>query len=243
MERLLASGVSAANTAQYQLRVIANNLANVNTTGFKADHMHVVTQSNNPTDLASLNQPLSFGTRTDTSGGAFQTTGRTLDVAIEQSNGWFSVLDEQGDIAYTRAGNLSVGVDGVLQSRGRPIQGRGGDIVIPKNAPIQINGQGDILIQGEDESSMELLDRFAMITAQSGMLLKGEDGLFRSPNGDGIEESSGLSIQSGVLESSNVNAVEEMLRTVDVSRQFDLNLKILSTADTLAQSGNDLIRG
>lgn len=242
MERLIHTAVSGAELAQTALRITANNLANVNTVGFKADMEQAralqVTGEGFRTRFQAQLQPVA----TDLSAGAVMETGRDLDLAVS-AEGLIAVSDANGNEAYTRAGELQVGADGRLTVHGFTVQGLGGDIQLPEFGDIDISADGTLNLLPVGGGVIEQDERIKLVSARDVVLVKGEDGLLRAKDGNPLEQDPTVTVRSGVLEGSNVNAVEEMVSTMNISRQFELNLKMMKTADELAVSGNKLISG
>lgn len=242
MERLIHTAVSGAELAQTALRITANNLANVNTVGFKADMEQAralqVTGEGFRTRFQAQLQPVA----TDLSAGAVMETGRDLDIAVSEQ-GLIAVSDANGNEAYTRAGELQVGADGRLTVHGYAVQGLGGDIQLPEFGDIDISADGTLNLLPVGGGVIEQDERIKLVSARDVGLVKGDDGLLRARDGNPLEQDPAVTVRSGVLEGSNVNAVEEMVSTLNISRQFELNLKMMKTADELAVSGNKLISG
>ncbi len=242
MERLIHTAVSGAELAQTALRITANNLANVNTVGFKADMEQAralqVTGEGFRTRFQAQLQPVA----TDLSAGAVMETGRDLDLAVS-AEGLIAVADADGNEAYTRAGELQVGADGRLTVHGYAVQGLGGDIQLPEFGDIDISADGTLNLLPVGGGVIEQDERIKLVSARDVVLVKGDDGLLRARDGNPLEQDPAVTVRSGVLEGSNVNAVEEMVSTLNISRQFELNLKMMKTADELAVSGNKLISG
>jgi flagellar basal-body rod protein FlgF len=242
MERLIHTAVSGAELAQTALRITANNLANVNTVGFKADMEQAtalqVTGEGFRTRFQAQLQPVA----TDLSAGAVMETGRDLDLAVS-AEGLIAVADADGNEAYTRAGELQVGADGRLTVHGYAVQGLGGEIQLPEFGDIDISADGTLNLLPVGGGVIEQDERIKLVSARDVVLVKGDDGLLRAKDGNPLEQDPAVTVRSGVLEGSNVNAVEEMVSTLNISRQFELNLKMMKTADELAVSGNKLISG
>lgn len=243
MERLIHTAVSGAELAQTALRVTANNLANVNTIGFKADMEQAkslqVTGEGYRTRFQAQLQPVA----TDLKAGAVMDTGRDLDVVVS-NQGFIAVQDKEGNEAYTRAGELQVGATGALTVNGFAVHSAGGAaIVLPEFGDIDISPDGTLNLLPVGGGVIEQQERIKLVDSSTVQLVKGADGLFRASDGEPLEMSAEVTLRSGALEGSNVNAVEEMVSTMNISRQFELNLKMIKTADELAVSGNKLISG
>jgi flagellar basal-body rod protein FlgF len=242
MERLIHTAVSGAELAQTALRITANNLANVNTVGFKADMEQATALQITGEGYRTRFQAQLMPVATDLAAGAVMETGRDLDVAVSDK-GFIAVQDANGEEAYTRSGELQVGANGELTVNGFAVLGAGAAIVLPEFGDIDISADGTLNLLPVGGGVIEQQERIKLVDSDNVVMLKGADGLFRAADGDALEQAENITLRSGVLEGSNVNAVEEMVSTMNISRQFELNLKMMKTADELAVSGNKLISG
>jgi flagellar basal-body rod protein FlgF len=151
--------------------------------------------------------------------------------------------DADGNEAYTRAGNLQVEADGRLTLNGYTVQGEQGDIVLPEFGAIDIGADGTINLLPVGGGVIEQEGRLKLVSAGDNTLEKGLDGLLRPQQQDELAADLAITLRTGALEGSNVNAVEEMVSTMNISRQFEMNIRMMKTADELAVSGNKLISG
>jgi len=241
VEKLIYTAVSGAELNNTALRVTANNLANVSTTGFKADmeqaqSMMVVGNGFRTRYMAQLT-PVT----TDLSSGPIMDTGRNLDIALSDG-GYLEVMDDNGNPAYTRAGNLVVDADGFVTVNGQRLQGDGGDIQLAEFGEIEIGTDGIINLTPVG-GGVIAEDARIKLASTDGNLVKGPDGLLRSPDLQPLQADDTIKVRTGALEGSNVNAVAEMIKTMNISRQFEMNVKMMTSADELATSGNKLISG
>lgn len=252
------TGMSAQNL---NMDVIANNLANVSTTGFKksrADFQDLLYQvmkvpgsptsadTKSPTGIqVGLGVKPAAITKVFTEGDIVQTQN-TLDLAIE-GQGFFQVLLPDGNTAYTRAGNLKMDGEGrITTSDGYPIQP---EITIPENArEISISETGVVsAMLGSDTTSTELgnIDLVDFIN-EAGMVAIGRN-LFReteasgtaivgTPGTDGI----GTLLQ-GYVENSNVNLVEEMTQMITTQRAYEINSNVITTSDEMMQTVTNMV--
>jgi flagellar basal-body rod protein FlgF len=242
MERLIHTAVSGAELAQTALRITANNLANVNTVGFKADMEQAKSLQIMGEGYRTRFQAQLMPVVTDLQAGAMMETGRDLDVAVSDK-GFIAVLDANGNEAYTRSGELQVGANGELTVSGFAVMGADAAIQLPEFGDIDISPDGTLNLLPVGGGVIEQQERIKLVDADNVVMMKGADGLFRAVDGEPLDQAENISLRSGVLEGSNVNAVEEMVSTMNISRQFELNLKMMKTADELAVSGNKLISG
>jgi len=240
MDALIYTAQSGAERAMRAQQVHANNLANVETPGFRAD-----------LELATAYQVPGYGfdarhmsrLQADTLSarqGAVRETGRDLDVAV-QDQGYLAVQWQNGE-AYTRAGGLTVGGDGALTVNGRAVLGDGGPIVLPPYISMSIAEDGTISVQEPGQASMQPVDRLKLVRPEPGSVTKNEAGLVVSRDGMPLPSDPTVTVASGHLEGSNVSAVEEMVATMSLSRDFEIQMKLFKAADGMAEAGNRLIR-
>jgi flagellar basal-body rod protein FlgF len=242
MERLIYTAVSGAELNQTALRVSANNLANVNTPGFKADIEQAQAMMIAGDGFRTRYQAQLLPVFTDLANGPVQQTGRDLDIALSDG-GFLAIADANGNEAYTRAGNLQIDADGRLMLNGYAVQGEQGDIVLPEFGDIDISADGTINLLPVGGGLIAQEGRLKMVSAGDDTLVKGLDGLLRPQQQEQLQADLAITLRTGVLEGANVNAVEEMVNTMNISRQFEMNIRMMKTADELAVAGNKLVSG
>ncbi|MDR5898755.1 flagellar basal body rod protein FlgF [Halomonas vilamensis] len=248
MDRMLYTAMSGAKHSMDQQAVVSNNLANASTTGFRAqlDAVRAV-PIQGEARLDTRTSAVTTTPGTDYSQGPLMQTGRALDVAME-GHAWMAVQAEDGTETYTRRGDLQIDADGILLSVGRPVIGDAGPINLPQGAEVFVGADGTLsaIPQGEGPEALVNVGRIKLVTPEQGELTRGDDGLFRAPeNEEGVpgvlaanEEGT---LVSGVLEGSNVSAVDAMVSMIDVARRYDMQMKMITTADENAQSANSLL--
>nr|WP_290443875.1 flagellar basal body rod protein FlgF [Halomonas sp. Mc5H-6] len=245
---MLYTAMSGAKHTMDQQSVVSNNLANVATSGFRAQ---LQAARSVPVEgdalLPTRTSAVTTTPGTDYSQGPIERTGRMLDVAM-QDDAWMAVQDGDGVETYTRRGDLQVDSDGILMSVGRPVVGDGGPIALPQGAQISIGADGTIsaIPQGEGPEALVNVGRIKLVTPQEGELTRGEDGLFRAPpNEEGepgaLAADEDATLVSGALEGSNVSAVDAMVTMIDAARRYDMQMKMLSSADENAQRANSML--
>ncbi|HEX6736156.1 MAG TPA: flagellar basal body rod protein FlgF [Azonexus sp.] len=240
MDALIYTVMSGADRAMKAQQVLANNLANLETPGFRAD-LEVATTYDVPGsgyDARHMSQ-----LQADTVSarqGAVRETGRELDVAV-QDQGYLTVQWQNGE-AYTRAGGLMVGGDGTLTINGRPVLGDSGPIVLPTYTRLSIGVDGTISVQEPGQSEMQPIDRLKLVKPEPASVTKNEAGLVVPRDGVPLAADATVMVKSGHLEASNVSAVEEMVATMTLSRDFEIQMKLYKAADGMAEAGNRLIR-
>lgn len=245
MDKLLYIASSGANQDLVATSLRANNLANAQTTGFKAQLEQArsmpVYGEGLPTRVFAMTES---PTNNYESGPMIQ-TGRDLDVAV-QGDGWFAVQDAQGNEAYSRDGNFQLGADGVLEDvHGNVVMGDAGPIFLPvplDNLNIAADGTISIRPQGAPESVLEEVGRLKLVKPEYRDMERGNDGLFRMQDGSIAQADETVAIRTGMLEGSNVNAIDEMVNMLSLQRHYELQVKMMKKADTLDTRGNMLLR-
>ena len=173
------------------------------------------------------------------------TTGRDLDVAI-RGEGWIAVQGADGTEAYTRAGDLLVTPAGLLtNTAGHPIIGNsGGPITLPPHQKMEIGADGTISIipLGQEANTLAVVDRIKLVKPDNNQLEKSIDGLFRQKEGLAIPPNASVRLVSGTLESSNVNAVESMVKTIELARKFELQVKIMEQAKSMDEQSSTIMK-
>ncbi len=246
MDKLLYIAMSGAKENLNSLAVRSNNLANANTLGFKADFEEARAMQAYGDGLPSRVFSMAERPGQNFQQGSLQTTGRELDVAV-QGDGWLTVQDKDGKEAYTRNGSLQVSPLGVLQtSTGlNVLDTTGQPITLPMPLEkIQITEDGTInaRLQGAEPAAVENLQQLKLVNPVNKEMTKGEDGLFRRVDGKTEAVSANVRLASGVLENSNVNVVEELTNLIKLQRQFDTQIKMMSTAEKNDESQNQLMK-
>jgi flagellar basal-body rod protein FlgF len=241
MDALIYTAMSGAERALRAQQVHANNLANLDTTGFRADLELATT--------AAVTRGYGYDARhmirleassVSSRQGALRQTGRDLDVAIV-GDGYFTVQWEGGE-AYTRAGNFTLDPDGTLTLNGRPVMGEGGPIVLPLHARIAIGEDGTISIQEPGQPDLQPVDRLKLVRIPADQVTKNSAGLIVPRTGGPLAADDTVTVRSGHLEGSNVSAIEEMVATMNLSREFEMHMRLYRTADDMAEAGNRLVR-
>ena len=255
-----ATGMSALET---KLDVIANNLANVNTTGFKKGranfedlfyrHQTLPGAEDDGGGVTATGTAIGLGTRvssvqTNFLQGAFQQTGNQLDVAIE-GLGFFEVADPSGESVYTRTGNFSVNANGALvlgsAATGRIVQPQ---ITVPAEATnISIEADGTVTVSTANGPQELGQLQVATFVNPEGLLKRGEN-LFEQTEASGTATpgnpgADGLgALKQGFLEASNVEPVQELIDLITTQRSFELNSQAVQAGDQILQLISNLRR-
>ncbi|HCB08831.1 MAG: flagellar basal-body rod protein FlgF [Pseudomonadota bacterium] len=245
MDKLLYISSSGASQDLLGTSIRANNLANAQTNGFKAQLEQARSMPVYGEGLPSRVFAMTESPANNYEDGPLIQTGRDLDVAI-QGDGWFAVQDEQGNEAYSRDGNFQLGPDGVLEDvHGNPVMGDAGPIFLPvplDNLNIAADGTISVRPQGAPAAVNEEVGRLKLVKPEYSDLQRGNDGLFRQKDGTIAAADETVSVMTGMLEGSNVNAIDEMVNMISLQRHYELQVKMMKKADTLDTRGNMLLR-
>jgi len=249
MENSLLIGLSRQVALQRELDVVANNIANLNTTGYKGDgtlfeeYLMPVARENN---FATSDRRISFvqdrATWTDMRQGPVEQTGNPLDVAIEGNDGnAFLVVQTARGERYTRAGSLQINATGELvTSSGDQVLGTNGPIVFQsQDAGIAISGDGTISArEGANANADSQRGKLRLVSFDQPQLLqKDGDTTFSAPaDVDTQAAPRSVHVAQGMIEKSNVNAVLEMTRMVEVTRSYTAISSLLTSQGQLRKS-------
>jgi len=238
MDRLIYTAMSGAKATLARQDVLANNLANVSTNGFRAEMQAFRAVPVNGDGASTRVMAAETTIGIDTRPGPVQSTGRSLDVAAT-GNAWFAVQALDGTEAYTRAGAFQLTPEGQLVTpSGLPVLGDGGPLTLPRNAQIDVAVDGSITAtvgNGRPQQAGKL----KLVTPEA-KLDRGADGLFRSAGGD-LGADPAARVQGGALEGSNVNPIETMVAMIAAARQFEQQMKALKGAEEREQGATKLL--
>jgi flagellar basal-body rod protein FlgF len=242
MDRLIFTAVSGAARSLSQQQIHSNNLANVNTQGFRGDLDNALSQQVSGQGYSSrfLVEPVAGGV--DMTPGAVRETGRNLDVAIK-GDGLITLSSGNREV-YTRNGQIDVSADGDLTINGLPVEGDNGPIVLPPFSSVSIGDDGIITIVPEDGNIAAPVDvdRLKLVNIPTGQLSKDRNG-FLVTNATVNPRDEDVTVAAGHLEMANVSAINEMVASIALNRQFEAQIKMMKAAEDLANAGNRLIRG
>ena len=238
MDRMIYLSMSGAKATLQRQDVLAHNLANVSTTGFRAEIAAFRAVPVQGDGASTRVYALESTPGHSDAPGVVQSTGRALDVAVSGKS-WLAVQGLDGTEAYTRSGALDVDADGQLVTRsGLPVLGDGGPITVPANAQVDIGADGTITGKVGNHKA-QVLGRLKLVTPEE-TLRRGDDGLFRAPGGD-LDADPAARVQQGALEGSNVSPVETMVAMITAARQFEQQMKMLQTAEQKEQAATKLL--
>lgn len=244
MDRLIYTAYSGMTGSTVRQRVIASNMANAQTIGFRAEML--------TTTPMTLKGP-SLEARAMTDGevrgasmaqGALIETGKPLDVALSGDT-MLSVQAEDGSEVYTRRGDLAVSAGGVLQNgEGRPVIGEGGPITVPLGSKVTISADGGVNVANPEapDQPPQNVGRIKIASTTGSRIDKGLDGLFRVNGGGVLPQDEEARLMVGSLEQSNVDPTRILVEMVEAQRLFDIRTKVVSQAREVDESSAALMR-
>jgi flagellar basal-body rod protein FlgF len=239
MDKLIFTALSGAERTLKAQQVHANNLANSDTAGFRANFELASTQALGGYGYDDVHMAKVQSDAISTRAGSVRETGRPLDVAIN-GNGYFAVQYGDGE-AYTRAGAIDIDAEGALSVHGHPLLGEGGPVVLPQHTAVEIAADGTISVQAPGATTLQVIDKLRLVNAEAGELTKNEAGLIVPRGGGQLAQDANVSVRPRALEGSNVSAVEEMVATMTLNRSFEIQMKLLKASDSMNEVGNRLI--
>lgn len=244
MDGMLYVAMNGAKQIQAQQATNTHNLANANTTGFRADFDTLrslpVYGPGNPSRVYSVDER--SGVNFDV--GQVTQTGRELDVSIN-GKGLIAVQAPDGSEAYTRAGDLRVVNGGLLQTgAGFSVMGNDGPIALPPYEKLDIAADGTLSIVplGQDANALAVIDRIKLVNPPLDNLEKRLDGLITTRDGGAAVADASVSIASGTVEGSNVNSVSELINMIELARKFEMQVKLMETAENNDSSSATILR-
>ncbi len=243
MDRGLYVAMTGAKQIMRAQAVNNHNIANVDTTGFRADDVEFTSDPIYGPGYASRVNAVVADAGVDFSGGVLQTTGRSLDVAVN-GPGFIAVQAPDGSEAYTRAGDLRVTAAGeVTTATGLPVVSESGPLSIPPSTQVSIGSDGTVSVVplGLSPAAQSQVDRIKLVNPPTSDLVKGADGLFHLRSGGKAKTDESVTLASGVLEGSNVNAAESLVNMIELQRLYELQIKSINSSDKNEQSAEHLM--
>jgi flagellar basal-body rod protein FlgF len=220
-----------------------HNIANVNTIGFRADAVSFVSQPIYGVGYPTRVNAVASDAGTDFSSGVLQSTARELDVAVT-GKGYIAVRASDGQEAYTRAGDLRVSELGaVTTASGLPVLTEQGPLVIPPATNVTIGNDGtvSVLPLGLAPLAIAPTDRIKLVKPPEKNLQKGDDGLLRLKDGSKAPTDPTVTLTSGMLESSNVNAAQSLINMIELQRLYEFQVKAMNSTDQNEQTAAQLM--
>ncbi|WP_246542774.1 flagellar basal body rod protein FlgF [Paludibacterium yongneupense] len=247
---MLFLAMGGAKQAEWQQATTSNNMANASTNGFKADQVSFralpAVGQGAPTRVFVADNTVGQ----DMSQGALERTGNAEDFALV-TPGFFAVQSPDGSEAYTRSGGYVLDNTGMMRTRGGlPIIGStGAPITVPLGQKIEIGSNGAVMATSQTGAPAAPLQvgQIKLVNPGTKAVYKGGDGLFHlnvtatAPAGSKAPVDPTVQLVSGNLESSNVNVVDSLVQMISHSRMFDLNTKLMTTADQDDRQATELL--
>ncbi|MDQ1154068.1 flagellar basal-body rod protein FlgF [Brevundimonas sp. SORGH_AS_0993] len=236
MENAAYIGLSRQMTLRRELDIVANNVANADTNGFKVEQLMVSAEVGERARNDSIRPSASFvldnGVGRDFRQGSMAQTGRPLDFAISGEGAFFTVRDGANGEAYTRDGAFTTDPEGRLTTKqGKPVLSGGAEIVLdPQLGPVSVGADGAITQRGQVTGRLSVV-RFDAL----GALEKGGDGLYRNRSNAKPIEAADAQIHQGSLESSNVNPLIEITNLIEISRAYESVTRMIDNTNDLSR--------
>ncbi len=243
MDRVIYTSMTGAKHAFLQQAGVAQNLANAATTGYRAmEHkFRAVPVQGEGAPTRAFVVDASVADVFDQ--GPMMATGRPLDVAVKGA-GWIAVEGADGREAYTRAGNLQVNANGQLQTAGgQNVVGEGGPLAIPPDNRIAIAPDGTVSVVPlfGTPNNVNVVGRIKLVNPPENQLVRGGDGLFRLKDGNPANADENVRLAPESLEGSNVNPVDSMVNMISLARQFEMQIKMVQTAEANSKAAGQII--
>ena len=242
MDRLIYTAMSGANAAAHRQAVLSNNLANASTNGFRAELSTFRAVPVRGDGASTRVQALEATAGHLDTPGAAQRTGRSLD-AMTTGNSWFGVQALDGLESYTRNGSFEVSPEGTLLTGNglTVLSDSGSPITVPSGAVVSIGFDGNLSVKVGNQPPTGV-GRLKLVTPSAeDPLHRREDGLFRAASDDPLPNDTNARVQVGMLEGSNVNPIETMVGMIQVARQFEVQMRLLQTAESNDRSAGQLL--
>lgn len=242
MDRLIYTSLSGASAAEQRQTVLANNLANASTNGFRAEVAMFRSVPLNGEGASTRVFALTATAGHRDVPGSIQNTGRAMD-AMAMNKAWFGIQGLDGTEAYTRNGAFEVSTEGNLVTGGgmTVLSDGGAPISVPPGATLTLGSDGTITAKVGNQPA-NALGRVKMVTPTAeDPLVRGDDGLFRARSGEPLTTDPNARLQPGALESSNVNSIETMIEMIQAARQFESQTRLMQTAESNDKSATQLL--
>ncbi len=243
MDKLIYTAMTGASQVLEQQASVSENLANVSTPGFRSvlNTFRAVPLLGEGLPTRTFVVDSTIGTNFSPAG--LQPTGRDLDIAVN-GKGWIAAQGPDGKEAYTRNGSLQIGADGMLKtSTGLNVIGSSGPINIPPTSQITFAYDGTIssIPDGSQAGGITVIDTVKLVNPPENQLERGADGLFRLKSGTAAPADPNTQIVPDNIEGSNVNTVSALVNMISLSRKFDMQMKMLTTADNDAKQASTIM--
>jgi flagellar basal-body rod protein FlgF len=243
MDRVIYTAMTGAKWTLERQASVAQNLANASTTGYRAEEHRLRAVPVKSDAFASRAFVVDASVKNDFTPGPLQQTGRPFDVAI-QGSGWIALAMPDGSEAYTRNGHLQISPTGVLQNHnGIPVAGEAGPITVPPDTEVTFGADGTLsaVQRTGGVNQVNPLGRLKLVDPPENTITRGDDGLFRVTAQAPVPQAQNVRVASGYLEGSNVNVVDQVVAMISLSRQFEMQTRMLQTAERDDQAASQLL--
>jgi flagellar basal-body rod protein FlgF len=243
MDRGLYVAMTGAKQIMQAQAVNNHNIANANTTGFRADAVAFTSEPIYGPGYASRVNAVAGDAGVDFASGVLQTSGRPLDIAVN-GNGFIAVQGADGKEAYTRAGDLRLTSDGMLvTATGLQVLSESGPVQVPPSTQTTIGADGTVSVVplGLSAAAQTQIDRIKLVNPPTSTLTKGADGLLYLKSGAKAPADEAVKVSTGVLESSNVNAAMSLVNMIELQRLYEFQIKSISSTDQNDQAAERLM--
>ncbi len=244
MDRLIYTAFSGLDASMIRQRVIASNMANAQTVGFRAETLTFtpITLKGDGLEARALSQGAVKGA--SMAEGSLSETGGALDIAMT-GDAFLALQGVDGGEAYSRRGDLSVAPSGLLvNGDNRPVLGENGPVTIPPGGQVSIAPDGAVLVRdpATPDAPPARIDRIKLVATTGSRIAKGLDGLFRAEAGGVLPANLEARVLPGALEQSNVNPSGVLVEMIEAQRLFDIRAKVISTAKDIDEGSAALMR-
>lgn len=248
MDRVIYTAMSAASQVLNQQAITTQNLSNVSTIGFRAQLSAMKAVPIVGNDMPTRTMVTATTPTFDSTMGAFNYTGRELDVALAEDH-WLAVQLPNGSEAYTRNGAIQIDENGTLNIKGYPLIGDNGILTVPQRSKVSVSSDGTLtaLGAGDKPTTIAQVGKIKRVHLERNEVIRSDDGFFqlteevRNNRGAVMPDNPETLLMSGVLEGSNVNPVTAMVELISHSRHFEMQMKEITTADENAQKANQIL--
>ena len=243
MDRGLYVAMTGAKQIMQAQGINNNNIANINTVGFRADTVSFTSEPIYGPGFATRVNAVAGDSGTDFASGVMLATSQPLDIAVNGS-GFIAVQGADGKEAYTRAGQLKVQESGTITTAtGFPVLSESGQVNVPPATSVTIGADGTVSVVplGLSAAAQSQVDRIKLVNPPVRSLVKGPDGLFRPVSGAKLATDETVRVSSGALESSNVNAASSLVSMIQLQRLYEFQIKSINSTDTSAQAAERMI--
>ncbi|WP_318491140.1 flagellar basal-body rod protein FlgF [Photobacterium leiognathi] len=240
MDSFLYTATSGASRVMKAQHVRSNNLSNADTAGFRADMERVQSIPLQGAGFDGRTMVVTNSAATRFDAGDVIKTGRALDIAIN-GDGFFTVQTIAGNEAYTRAGNIRVDEEGMMRVNGFPLMSEGEALVLPEHQDVEISDKGVVTVVPPGGGAKLEVGQLKLVNPEFTQLQKHSDGLFHPINDQVFAQDPTVAITVGHLEGSNVSAINELVSVMSLTRNFEMQVRMMKTAETLAQAGTRLM--